>query len=111
MAPRLLPCLGLAGLGSLDLCPQHLRLWQGGPSRSLLRLGLSWWLGLGTRSASQVGGALASLPTPSCFLSAVDMWGERPPDLSEPGCSQGPSLQGLWEELGSGVRLLVSSTC
>lgn len=69
MAPRLRPCLGLAGWAPLDLFPQHLRLWQGGLCLSLLRSGLSWRLGFGTRSASQVGGALASLPTP-LLLSA-----------------------------------------
>lgn len=66
MVPVVLPVSG-AGRAGLALARflQHLRTWQGGlSSLRLLRLGLSWQLGFGTKFASQVGGVLASLRTP-----------------------------------------------
>lgn len=70
--------LGLAGLGLPWTCsPSTCALGRVGSPLSLLRLGLSSWLGFGTRSASQVGRILASYTYPSCFLGAVDMDRER----------------------------------
>lgn len=63
------PCPSACGFGRV-----------GSPPLSLLRLGVSCWLGFGTKSASQVGGALASLCEP-LLLSECSGPMERKPRL------------------------------
>ena len=72
------PCLGLAGLGlPWTHSPSTCAFGKvGSPPLSLLRLGLSWQLGLGTKFACRVGGVLAALHTP-LPLSACSAHGER----------------------------------
>lgn len=115
MAPWPRPRPGRAGPGShLDLCPQHLCVWQGGLPPSLLGLGLPWRLGFGTRSASQVAGSSGFPTHPPPAFGVWWAGGERShgrlPAPSPPAwLPPGPVFAGSGEGLGAGVRLLVSA--